>query len=343
MPLPIEYQQLANRACEMAFFFFYGLLRMLPTSLFRKMANPFLYVFIRFAIPKKRVIRNLSAAFGRSYSAATKEGLARGVQEHFFRNLFDCFQQLADDQHAMKIIHIQGQENLESALSKGRGVIAFGAHIGNFVLLGTRLGVEGYRVHTLFRIPNDKRIQKLIATFLPRYQQSVISSLPRRSAVVKLLDALKRNEIVHVLGDNLKKGRIDARLFGQKVLAPRGPVSLALRSEAPLVPMYLVRHYSGRMNLIIEPEIELIRSGYLGEDIANNTRRVVLFLESLIRKYPDQWNWLTVRLNKHHPDQKPDSNVVESFDLGKNEPDKKKDGAGEEGRTPDLMLGKHTL
>jgi hypothetical protein len=63
----------------------------------------------------------------------------------------------------------------------------------------------------------------------------------------------------------------------------------------------------------------------------------------LIRKYPDQWNWLTVRLNKHHPDQKPDSNVVESFDLGKNEPDKKKDGAGEEGRTPDLMLGKHTL
>jgi Kdo2-lipid IVA lauroyltransferase/acyltransferase len=316
MQLRVEYQQLGNRACEMAFFLFYGLVRVLPVSLFRKVASPFLYLFIRFVIPRKRVIRNLSAAFGRSYSAATKEGLARGVQEHFFRNLFDCLLQLGDDQHAMKIVQIQGKENLESALRKGKGVIAFGAHIGNFVLLGTRLGMEGYRFHTLFRIPSDKRIQKLIATFLPQYQQSVISSLPRRSAVTKLLDALKRNEIVHVLGDNLKRGRIDALMFGQKVLSPRGPVSLALRSEAPLVPMYLVRNYAGKMNLIIEPEIELVRSGSLGEDIANNTRRIVLFLESLIRKYPDQWNWLTVRLNRYHPHPKPDSdNVLESFDL----------------------------
>jgi KDO2-lipid IV(A) lauroyltransferase len=236
----------------------------------------------------------------------------------------------------MKIIQIQGKENLESALRKGKGVIAFGAHIGNFVLLGTRLGIEGYRFHTLFRIPSDKRIQKLIATFLPQYQQSVISSLPRRSAVTKLLDALKRNEIVHVLGDNLKRGRIDALMFGQKVLSPRGPVSLALRSEAPLVPMYLVRNYAGKMNLIIEPEIELVRSGCLGEDIASNTRRIVLFLESLIRKYPDQWNWLTVRLNRHHPHPKPDP---DTFSNRLTLTAARKDGAGEEGRTPDLMLG----
>jgi hypothetical protein len=69
---------------------------------------------------------------------------------------------------------------------------------------------------------------------------------------------------------------------------------------------------------------------------------MVLYLESLIRKYSDQWNWLTVRLSKHQPDQKPDSNIIESFDLGMVVKEKK-DGAGEEGRTPDLMLGKHTL
>jgi KDO2-lipid IV(A) lauroyltransferase len=336
MQLRVEYQYLGNRASEVVFFLFYGLVRLLPVSLFRTAASPFLYLFIRFVIPKKRVIRNLSAAFGHSYSEASKEGLARGVQEHFFRNLFDCLLQLGDDQHAMKIVQIQGKENLESALRKGKGVIALGAHLGNFVLLGTRLGIEGYQFHTLFRIPRDKRIQKLVATFLPRYQQSVISSLPRRSAVKKLLDALKKNEIVHVLGDNLKRGRIDALMFGQKVLSPRGPVSLALRSEAPLVPMYLVRNYAGKMNLIIEPEIELIRSGSLAEDITNNTRRMVLFIESLIREYPDQWNWLTVRLKKLDPDPKPDSNAV---DLRR----AKEDGAGEEGRTPDLMLGKHTL
>jgi hypothetical protein len=44
-----------------------------------------------------------------------------------------------------------------------------------------------------------------------------------------------------------------------------------------------------------------------------------------------------------HPDRKPDSDVGESADLGLLPTDMKKDGAGEEGRTPDLMLGKHTL
>jgi lauroyl/myristoyl acyltransferase len=113
----------------MVVFFLYGLVRVLPISLFRKTAGPFLHVFIRFAIPRKRVIRNLSGAFGRSYSGATKDGLAKGIQEHFFRNLFDCMLQLADDQHAMKIVHIEGKEHLDSAPRKGKGVIAFGAHI----------------------------------------------------------------------------------------------------------------------------------------------------------------------------------------------------------------------
>ena len=119
--------------------------------------------------------------------------------------------------------------------------------------------------------------------------------------MTKILAALQRNEIVHILGDNLKKGRVNASLFGQRVPSPRGPISLALRSAAPLVPMYLVRNYHGAMNLIIEPEMEMTCSGNLLDDIENNTRRMVLFLESLIRKYPDQWNWLTVRLWKNQP------------------------------------------
>jgi KDO2-lipid IV(A) lauroyltransferase len=213
--------------------------------------------------------------------------------------------QLADEEYARRAIDIQGKKHLEAALRKGRGVIALGAHIGNFVLVGTRLGLEEHRCHTLFRIPPDKRIENLIARFLPRYHQSVIPSASKRRAVTKVLDALKGNEIVHILGDNLKKGRVDAWLFGQRVPSPRGPISLALRSEAAVVPMYLVRNYQGGMNLIIEPEMELARSGNLVEDIEHNTRRMVLFLESLIREYPDQWNWLTVRLWKHQAGRRP--------------------------------------
>jgi len=74
MKLRIEHQHLGNRICEMVFFFLYALVRVLPLSLFRKTAGPFLHVFIRFAIPRKRVIRNLSAVLG-----GATQGLLRTV------------------------------------------------------------------------------------------------------------------------------------------------------------------------------------------------------------------------------------------------------------------------
>jgi hypothetical protein len=105
--------------------------------------------------------------------------------------------------------------------------------------------------------------------------------------------------------------------------------------------MYLVRNYQGSMQLVIEPELEMVRNGMLAENITNNTRRVVRYLESLIRRYPDQWNWLTVRLKTNRSDLK-DHPVRENSDA-MDDQRQKKDGAGEEGRTPDLVLGKHGL
>jgi hypothetical protein len=63
-------------------------------------------------------------------------------------------------------------------------------------------------------------------------------------------------------------------------------------------------------------------------------------LESLIGKYPDQWNWLTVRLNKHHLDRTPDMNVSDSSNLDPLAEERKKDAARGEGQIPDFMLGK---
>ena len=40
MNLRIEHQHLGNRICEMVFFFLYGLVRVLPLSLFHRMAGP---------------------------------------------------------------------------------------------------------------------------------------------------------------------------------------------------------------------------------------------------------------------------------------------------------------
>jgi KDO2-lipid IV(A) lauroyltransferase len=286
------------RSLEGIFFIYLVLLRTLPAELSRRLLAPGLKLLVSVLIPRRRIVRNLTAAFGKSYAPPTKDGLARGVQENFTRSLIDCFLQLADPERARRKITIEGLENLDAALAKGNGVIALGAHIGNFVLAGTRLGMEGYPVSTLFRMPEDRRLRALIERHLPAFYQWVIPARPRREAIRRIARALKQNQIVLILGDNLKKGKVESSLFGQRVHTPRGPVSLALRTGAALVPMYLVRTHGGKLRLVIEPEMLLIRNGNVYEDVTGNTRRIVGYIEGLIGRYPDQWNWLTVRMKK---------------------------------------------
>jgi KDO2-lipid IV(A) lauroyltransferase len=283
------------RLAEAGFFLTLPMLR-LPRGLFYRASGPFVRLLVFFVVPRRRIVKNMAAAFGEEYPASARLELARGVQDHFARNLLDCMDQMRSPEHARETVAIEGLENLRSALEAGRGVIALGAHIGNFVLVGTRLGAEGFTFHTLFRLPKDRGIEKIIWRYLPRYRQNVIPSLPRREAVSRILAALRKNEIVFILADNLKKGKVQTHLFGQRVHTSRGPASLALRSGAPVVPMYLVRDSAGSPRLIIEPELRLARTGNLQADIVESTHAIARYLERLIRKYPDQWNWLTVKM-----------------------------------------------
>jgi KDO2-lipid IV(A) lauroyltransferase len=281
-------------------YFFRGLVHLFPPGVFCFVSRPLLKLFIFMAIPRKRIVRNLTAAFGKCYPDVTKDRFARGVQEHIRENLHDCLLQFADSEYARRSISLTVFEHLKSGQKKGKGAMALGAHIGNFVLLGTRIGLEGHVFHAVFRVLPNRATQRVIKRYLSHYHQSVIPSLTKRLAVKTILEALRRNEIGHILGDNLKDGRIDALLFGHRVFCSRGLVRLALRLGAPLIPMHLVRNYYGRMQLVIEPPIEITPTGHLATDIAQNTRRVVCYLETLIRRYPDQWNWLTLRLTKNN-------------------------------------------
>ncbi len=287
------------RLCDGVRLFFYAIYRILPLTLSRPISAFLVKVVISLILPRRRIVKNLNGAFGETYASATKEGLAKGVQLHFARNIHDCLIQWLFPKHILSLVTVKGIENLHDALKKGKGVIALGAHIGNFVMAGTRLGIDGYPFHILFRIPADKGVQSFVEQYIDSsFYLKLIPSHPRKMAVRRVLEILRRNEIVFILADNLKKGKVPTSFFGQPVRSPRGPVSLALRSGAVVLPVNLIRNYQGGLDLIIDPEIPISRNGNVAADIVCNTRLLTVYLEDLVRRYPDQWNWLTVRMGK---------------------------------------------
>ena len=268
--------------------------RSLLLSVSKSMADVGFYFFRGF---RNRSIGNLSLALGDRWS---QEEIGRTVQRslrNFFRDIVELGIALGvSAEEIRREIPLSGREHLEGALAKKKGVIVLSAHLGNFFLLGTRLAVEDYPLHVLINPPRDGSFRDLLNRYRLQTGQRTIYARPRRQAFRELVRVLRRNELAIVIADEFRSGSgIHVPFFGRTVLARRGPATLALRTGAAVVPVYLVRDPEGKLRMIIEPELDLVRSGRVKADVAENTVRITQWLEKVVRSYPDQWNWMNIR------------------------------------------------
>ena len=277
-------------------------LRTTSPERFQRIARPVVRLILKAAVPSRRLTGLIDAAFGDSLDDSAKLDLAEKVKRQCADAAVDSLLHIGYPERLRDILHIQGLENLDRALIRRHGVIALGFHLGNFLLVGGALMLRGYSIHCLFRFLDDERFMKLILRHSRSFFSTLIPSIPRRDAVKKILTVLRQNQTVLILGDNLKRGEVETRLFDRPVRSARGPVSLALRSGATVLPMYLIRNDVGGLELVIEDELKLIRSGDLQVDLQVNTDRIMERLESLIRRYPDQWYWLTAEIPLRDPE-----------------------------------------
>jgi KDO2-lipid IV(A) lauroyltransferase len=245
---------------------------------------------------RTKAVTNLRIALA-PRSDADARGIARRSLRNFFRACLEMIIALeASDEERRTAIPLAGLEHLNAALSRGNGVIVLSAHLGNFFLVGTRLAVEGQRIHVLINQPNDGNFAKLLDDYRMQIKLHTIHARPRRQALRELNGVLKQSGIVVIIADEYRKGNGTlTTLFGRTVVARRGPVTLAARTGAAIVPACVVRQSDDSLRLVIEPELELVRSGNGPADSAENVLRITQWLERTVRAHPDQWNWMNIR------------------------------------------------
>jgi lauroyl/myristoyl acyltransferase len=253
--------------------------------------------FLLFRRYRTRSMINLGVALAAQAGRINARVIARRSLRNFFRACVEIVIALeSSDDDRRAAIPVDGREHLETALAKGNGVIVLSAHLGNFFLLGTRLALEGHPIHVLINQPGNGRLAKLLDDYRLQVKLRTIHARPRRQALRELNAILRRNGIVVMIADEYRKGSgIPAKLFGRTVVARRGPATLASRTGAAVVPACLVRQPDDSLTLVIEPELELLRSGKGEREIRENTLRMTHWLERTVRTYPDQWNWMNIR------------------------------------------------
>ena len=190
-------------------------------------------------------------------------------------------------------IRVRNAGILDAALKRGKGVVLVSAHFGNFPLMLGRLSLEGYPVGVIMRPMKDKRIEEMFLPECRRIGLKPIFSIPRRECVQQSLRWLRDNRILFVpIDQNFGTNGVYVDFFGRKAATATGPVVLAERTDASVIPVFIIREKDNTHTIIFEPELELVDWKSKPDHIQENIQRITVIMERYIRKYPHEWSWI---------------------------------------------------
>jgi len=182
-----------------------------------------------------------------------------------------------------KYVRINGLDHLKNSLSKGKGVVALSAHLGNYELAGAIISLLGHPVSVIALVHKDKRVN---AFFDGQRQRVGMNVIPTGVAIKKCFSTLKRGQIIGLLGDKDFSGSgVKLKMGSGCAIFPRGAAFFSLRTGADIIPTFLIREDKFFYRLIFEEPIAIA----VNSDEESVMKIYIEVLEKYIRKYPRQW------------------------------------------------------
>jgi KDO2-lipid IV(A) lauroyltransferase len=247
--------------------------------------------------------RNVSRAMpwiSRYHPSVTIHSIVRGSFINLGKNLIEFLRiPLLTSRNIHDKIRVEGMERLSRSLDKGKGVILFIPHMGNWELLAPFYGATLHRKAVVVFPMKDPQLNELVDSHRTIFGVEII---PKRGAAKHVLRKLRENYVIGLLADqNAGREGVFVEFFGELASCARGPVTFALKTGAALHLSADIRQPDDTHILLISEPIEIEISGDMEEDVQVNTRRLMAMLEDLICRYPDQWLWIHNRW-KTRPD-----------------------------------------
>jgi KDO2-lipid IV(A) lauroyltransferase len=243
---------------------------------------------------REKTIRHLRMAFGDQRREEEIRQLAKQVFHQLGMNAAEAMRMpnlIKAGLH--KHIRFAGKENLDRAYGRGKGVICLTGHIGCWELFGAFIASH-YPLKVVGAALYDPRLDAIL---LAERNRAGYSSLPRdASGTRQILRWLKQGGLFGILID--QDTRVDGEFvdfFGTPAYTPAGPVVLAERTGAPLVPMAIYMNEDGTHTVEVQSEIELQNTGDAKADRRANVAQCSKAIEAFIRAHPTQWVWMHER------------------------------------------------
>jgi KDO2-lipid IV(A) lauroyltransferase len=239
---------------------------------------------------RRLAMNNLVAAFPlRSRSEC--RAIARGMFSHFGRLLMVLLKfSTMKPERMLAQVEFEGEERVVSAHAQGKGVLLFTGHFGFWEINALVHALEMKPMAVLARPLDNPLLHELLESMRRSTGNSVIY---RRGAIRRVLRALSENQAVAILIDQhiQTSDAIYVDFFNRPAATTSALAALALRTGAPVVPVFALPLPGGRFRMVYEHPVDPPRAD-APDAIREFTQRCTDVLEMYVRRYPDLWLWM---------------------------------------------------
>jgi KDO2-lipid IV(A) lauroyltransferase len=279
-------------------FFFQFCSTLIPRSIqkfFSVVVGDLFYFLMRKT--RTRVRKNIEGVSRGKWSEERVDLLTRKTFQNYGQYLLDymVMHRLRPSNKDRWVEEEVGGDYMREALDAGKGVICITPHLGNWEIGGLLFSFKGGKLNVLTLDEKDLATRSYREEMRRRRGIKNLYINPKDDSPIAILDAVKalrRNEIVAMLGDRIESQKTMVfDFFGRTTPFPIGVAILAMATGAPVLPVFVVMGRNRKYKGIIDTPIYFSPSSREDREavIREGMERLIKKFEAYIEKYPDQW------------------------------------------------------
>jgi len=234
--------------------------------------------------------QNVAAAFP-ARSAGERRAIVRSAFTHFGRLLFELlkFDTLSTDA-LLDRVDFDGEDRVRLAYARGKGVLFVTGHFGFWELHAIVHALRFEPIAVVARALDNPYVNDLLERIRRRTGNVV---LYRQGTIRRVMRTLEARQGVAVLIDQHIQSRdaIYVDFFERPAATTSAVAALALRTGAPVIPVFALPLGGGRYRMIYEHAVEPPDRD-TDEAVREFTQRCTDVLEMYVRRHPELWLWM---------------------------------------------------
>ena len=265
--------------------------RLMPDAFVRALGSLLGLAFYIFDRGHRRIAeQNLATAFP-VRPPRERRAIARRAFLHFGRLLLELLKfSTLTRAELLARVEFDGEEHARLAYSHGKGVLFFTGHFGYWELHAIAHGLQIEPIGVLARALDNAPLNSVLEEIRQRTGNTVIY---RQGTIRRVMRMLHAGHGVALLIDQHISGRdaIYVDFFERPAATTSALAALALRTGAPVVPVFALPSGAGRYRMIYEHPVEPPRADS-EQAIRDFTQRCTDVLEMYVRRHPELWLWM---------------------------------------------------